>query len=123
MESHLGTATKRKMHTPCDATTPPPGIHPTDTLREMRQRDVQGWTQQPCLQGLKDQKRSIPAGTGRTDDGLSLCWTAGRGVHSVKERATAVGLATGKDLQFKGKTLQLETSGRTPLATNIKASA
>ena len=51
---------------------------------------------------------------------------AGRGqgrVHSVKKRGTAIGVATGEDLQFKGKALQPKMSGRTPLVKNIKASA
>lgn len=48
-----------------------------------------------CAQG--------PTGTGCADDGLSPCCTAGRGVHSIKNRATAVGLATGKDLNSRGE--------------------
>ena len=39
----------------------------------------------------------------------------------VKKRGAAVDLATGQDLQFKGKSLQRKMSGRTPLAKNNKA--
>lgn len=52
MDGRLGTATKRKRHTPSDTAIPLAGMNPTDTLRNV-QRGVQARTSQPRLRWLR----------------------------------------------------------------------
>lgn len=113
----FGNCYQMERHTASDATVPPPGTHPTDTLLDVHQRDVQGWTRQPHWQC--DLRAGVRGDLLCRRRVISMLHGREGGAQHQKQ---SYGCRSGhrKGPRFKRRALQLRASGRTPPAKNIR---